>query len=472
MKRTIIISVILIAGTISFAAEPTAYVDNFVYTLDYAHHTAEVAANPKASGDIIIPEQIKDGEGKTYTVTSLSAEAFKGCKGVTSIVLPPTIKQLYRSSLEGTGVFANRELWNDGALYIDGCLIAVDKTISKPKFVVADDTRVIAGGAFQGNKTVTAVVLPQSVSRIDVFTFRDCKNLQKVTFGRHITSIGRDAFTGSGIYLNEKKWKKGILYVDSCLIAVNKELPAKVQYKTPYRLIAEGAFAQNTVIQSVELSPLLETLPAACFYECANLQNVKLPATLREIGAFAFYRCPLLKDINIPAGLSKVGDGVFYECSALSNLTLPEGVEEIGKACFFGCKSFTAFHMPQALKQIGDGAFAGCIRLESIKLPDNLESIGKQCFAGCTGLEQIIIPEKIIVVSEEAFAGCNHIYKAVLPENLYAIHNGAFRGCGRLERMDIPDRTFTIGKDAFSGCSSLEQVNLGEGSDINRHRRF
>ena len=63
MKRTIIISVILIACTTCFAAEPTAYVDNFVYTLDYAHHTAEVAANPKASGDIIIPEQIKDGEG-------------------------------------------------------------------------------------------------------------------------------------------------------------------------------------------------------------------------------------------------------------------------------------------------------------------------------------------------------------------------------------------------------------------------
>ena len=85
MKRTIIISVILIACTTCFAAEPTAYVDNFVYTLDYAHQTAEVAANPKASGDIIIPEQIKDGEGKTYTVTSLSAEAFKGCKGVTSM---------------------------------------------------------------------------------------------------------------------------------------------------------------------------------------------------------------------------------------------------------------------------------------------------------------------------------------------------------------------------------------------------
>ena len=49
MKRTIIISVILIAGTISFAAEPTAYVDNFVYTLDYAHRWKEQEYLPIAN---------------------------------------------------------------------------------------------------------------------------------------------------------------------------------------------------------------------------------------------------------------------------------------------------------------------------------------------------------------------------------------------------------------------------------------
>ena len=346
MKHTILLFLLLLAGVVR-AAEPTAFVDDLVYTLDIEHRTAEVATNAKTTGDIIIPAQIKDGEGKTYTVTSLSAEAFKGCKGLTSIVLPPTIRQLYRSSLEGTAVYANRELWRDGALYIDSCLIAVDKSVSKPKFIVAEGTRVVAGGAFQGNKVVTAVVLPRSISRIDVFTFRDCKNLQKVTFGRHITSIGRDAFTGSGIYLNEKKWKKGVLIIDSCLVAVNsKEAPAKITYKAPYRLIAEGTFAGNQVIQSVELSPLVETVPAACFYECPALTTVKLPAQLKEIATFAFYRCPLLKDVKMPAGVKSLGAGAFYECSALPSITLPEGVTEIGKACFFGCKMFTAFTFP------------------------------------------------------------------------------------------------------------------------------
>ncbi|MBO4577947.1 MAG: hypothetical protein J5688_04490, partial [Paludibacteraceae bacterium] len=164
MKHNILLFLLLLAGTM-YASEPTAFVNDLVYTLDTEHLTAEVATNAKTIGDLIIPAQIKDGEGKTYNVVSLSADAFKGCKGLTSIVLPPTIQRIYRSSLEGTAVMANRELWTDGALYIDSCLIAVDKSVSKPKFIVNEGTRVIAGGAFQGNKVVTAVVLPKSVKR-------------------------------------------------------------------------------------------------------------------------------------------------------------------------------------------------------------------------------------------------------------------------------------------------------------------
>ena len=445
------------------AAEPTAFVDDIVYTLDYEHRTAEVAANPKTSGELTIPEQIKDGAGRSYTVVSLSENAFKGCKSLTSIVLPKTLRRLYRSSLEGTGVYANRDLWKDGALYIDGCLIAVDKSIPKPKFVVADGTRVIAGSAFQGNKVVTAVVIPSSVSRIDVFTFKDCKNLQKVTFGSHITSIGRDAFTGCGIYANDKKWKKGILYIDSCLVAVNKELPAKVTYKTPYRLIAEGVFAHNSTLQSVELSPLLEQVPAACFYECANLKTVKLPAGLKEIGAFAFYRCALLRDVQIPAGVTRVGAGAFYECSALPALTLPDGVEIIGKGCFFGCKQFTAFPFPKSLKLIGDGAFAGCVRLESIKLPAGLEDLGKQCFAGFKGcglLERIAIPDRTFAIGKDAFNGCASLEQVSLGEDLHTIDNGAFADCKRIEQIVIPDAVTIIGAGAFAGCYGLRKLQL------------
>ena len=75
-----VIATVLLGAGITNAAEPTAFVDDIVYTLDYEHRTAEVAANPKTSGELTIPEQIKDGAGRSYTVVSLSENAFKGCK--------------------------------------------------------------------------------------------------------------------------------------------------------------------------------------------------------------------------------------------------------------------------------------------------------------------------------------------------------------------------------------------------------
>ena len=83
MKHNILLFLLLLAGAM-YASEPTAFVNDLVYTLDTEHLTAEVATNAKATGDLIIPAQIKDGEGKTYNVVSLSADAFKGCKGLPS----------------------------------------------------------------------------------------------------------------------------------------------------------------------------------------------------------------------------------------------------------------------------------------------------------------------------------------------------------------------------------------------------
>ena len=119
------------------------------YTVDENHLTAEVALNPKVSGELFIPQTIVVGQN-TYTVIAVGDKAFKGCKNLTAIVLPPSIERVYRSAFEGTGIMLKKENWTDGCLWIDSILIATDKTI-KPRFVVPEGTRLIAAGAFQGN---------------------------------------------------------------------------------------------------------------------------------------------------------------------------------------------------------------------------------------------------------------------------------------------------------------------------------
>lgn len=131
----------------AFAGE--ALYQDVLYSLDDDRLTAEVALNPKATGELLIPEQITAGQSK-YTVVAVSDKAFKGCKGLTSIVLPRTIKRIYRSAFDGTGIMLNKANWREGCLWIDSILIASDKSV-KPRFIVPEGTRFIAAGAFQGN---------------------------------------------------------------------------------------------------------------------------------------------------------------------------------------------------------------------------------------------------------------------------------------------------------------------------------
>ena len=79
------------------------------YAVDEITLTAEVVANPRATGELFIPEHIVVGQD-TYTVVAIGDKAFKGCKNLTAIVLPQSIERVYRSAFEGTGIMLNKKI--------------------------------------------------------------------------------------------------------------------------------------------------------------------------------------------------------------------------------------------------------------------------------------------------------------------------------------------------------------------------
>ena len=426
--------------SLSCAAEDAFYQD-IRYTLDENHLTAEVAINQRVSGELLIPAEITVGQHR-YTVTSIGDKAFKGCKNLTTIVLPPTLQRVYRSAFDGTGIMLNKANWTDGCLWIDGILIATDKTI-KPRFIVPDSTKLMAAGAFQGNKTITRVELPAALTRVDHETFRDCKNLQKIIIPASVSSIGEDAFTGSGIWLNEKKWKKGALIIDDCLIATNSNLPAKYIFKNkiPIRLIAERAFANNAQLKTVVIPATVTAIPTAAFYQCENLTDVTIPASVREVGNFAFYNCAKLRSATLPQELERLGMGAFYGCINLREQVLSNSIEVLEQGTFYTCRSIKHLSLPARLRRIDNGVFAGCSALEEIKLPESLEFIGEMAFAGCAIIRDITIPSRINSLPKQAFQGCTRLYRVRLPEGLYAVGDEAFDGCLALEKINIPKTT-------------------------------
>lgn len=118
----------------------------------------------KQSGDLTVPESI-DG----FTVTAIDAYAFYYCTGFTGkLTLPDTVESI------GYAAFA-------------GCSGLTDIEFS-------NGLRKIGQGAFVGCTGLRELVLPDLLNEISENAFFGCASLSSVTFGRHVQSIGSDAF--------------------------------------------------------------------------------------------------------------------------------------------------------------------------------------------------------------------------------------------------------------------------------------
>ena len=104
--------------------------------------------------------------------------------------------------------------------------------------------------AFYNNRTVTSVVIPDTVTRIGDYAFSNCNNLESVTMPDDLEEIGFRAF-------NACESLAGITFANS--------------------------------LQSIE---------SYAFYGCTSLTTLTMPASLNTIGAYAFDGCTGLKKVT------------------------------------------------------------------------------------------------------------------------------------------------------------------------------
>lgn len=69
----------------------------------------------------------------------------------------------------------------------------IDFIDSIKRIVIEDGITYISGG-FLGCKNATELIIPESVTSVDVMAFRGCLSLKNVTIPKSLTSIGQDAF--------------------------------------------------------------------------------------------------------------------------------------------------------------------------------------------------------------------------------------------------------------------------------------
>ena len=335
---------------------------------------------------------------------------------------------------------------------------------SLTSLVIPDSVTNIGDYAFSGCRSLTDIVIPDSVTRIGDGAFRGCKSLTDIVIPNSVTSIGDNAF-------------------EYCFSLSNLVIPDGVTS------IEDNAFEGCYSLSSVVIPDSVSCIGFGAFENCSSLTDIVIPDSVTSIGGYAFGCCESLTDIVIPNSVTSIGDNAFWYCKSLSSVVIPAGVTSIGARAFCECSSLISIVIPDGITCIGESAFCVCSSLSSVVIPDSVTSIGNYAFAYCKSLTDIVIPNSVTSIGDNAFRHCSSLSSVVIPESVVNLNGNPFcRWDGELKCLSpyfiydnkvlfnkdkskiiafrdknttsyvIPDSVTRIGGSAFANCSSLSRL--------------
>ena len=204
------------------------------------------------------------------TLTALGTEAFMG-SALIEIVIPASVTEI------GESCFLN-------------CPSLLTVTFAESSAL----TRIPANFV-KGCPELTAVTLPDTLTRVDDAAFADCPMLPMTEYeGCLYLAVG------------------GNPYAILCA-SVSKEITAITIHPDTLH-VAGGAFRDCTMLTAVSLPEGVVSVGSQAFRRNNALASVQLPSSLRYIGDYAFYACSKELEPILPADLAYIGEGIFEQC--------------------------------------------------------------------------------------------------------------------------------------------------------------
>ena len=416
-------------------------------------------------------------EGKTYTVTTIGAQAFR-LADIGPFEMPNTVTTIqdaafqgcvgtpesFPASLEFIGVSAFQ-----GAHVVEAVLPEGLRHIGQEAFagtynnitpgtlrrVVLPSTLTEMGvRAFSYQPNLTDVTLPESMTEIPDYTFQNCGGLTAVDLPDALQRIGRVAFGMSG--LTSVTFPSSLTEIGNS--AFNNTSLTEVTLPDGVKTLGADAFNGCQQLQRITFSSGLTDLPDGVCRNCAQLTEVVIPEGVRNIGTFAFANCARLTTIALPESVTTLGDYVFGDCG-LTKFTFPSAITTVGSGVLQNCRDLTEITLPASLTTLSDQTFAGCTALTTVHLPEGLTEIGDRAFNGCTALAHLDIPVGVTKIGGSVFVDCTALTSIELPHTLTSIGDYAFNRSG-LTAIDVPQSVTELGGGLVRDCEDITAFHI------------
>lgn len=348
-----------------------------------------------------------------------------------------------------------------GANIVEGGKIGEYETADTDGEILLTESNVIPRTLFC-NCVLKEIILPESLLKIESYSFGDCNNLISVTIPTNVVYI--EGYSFSGCYklkyirsnikepydIDDKTFLEET-YQNAELIVPKGTESAYQSVKgwKNFRMVTSEGGKNEDYGEEFEYNYLNYMI-------CDNNTVSIVPGTYKHAGSLSIPEQVSYKGITYT--VSTIGERAFYGNDKLASVVIPQSVTSIRDYAFCGCSGLKTIDIPISVVSIGDYAFSGCNKIVSIDLPSKITEIAEGSFQGCNGLCSIDIPSNVTKIKDYAFQSCVNLISATIPNSVTSIGNMAFEYTA-LADATFPSSLTSLGYHVYSNNPNLQFVH-------------
>ncbi|ELP91808.1 hypothetical protein EIN_138250 [Entamoeba invadens IP1] len=222
---------------------------------------------------------------------------------------------------------------------------------------------------------VSEVIIPNTVTSLQFYTFQDHMKLERVTLSESL-----------------------------------KDIP-------------NGCFENCVQLKNINFPPSITGIKNNSFYNC-GFERLIIPSSIYVIENSAFEKCVKLVDVKISNNVKIIEDYVFQLCTNLSKVELPKKLKFIKTSVFNGCIQLEYVNIPESVCYVDSLAFNNCKKIKDLVFNQKCY-IADNAFNNCTSLTKLVVPTLNKKVINQVSKECSKIVKKFYDNYEYTMDNNS-----------------------------------------------